>query len=1419
MPENTPSSTVTPVVPPPNTPLITGTKLEFFSTHGGTDYREWRGGGGDWTDTFEPRRNWNFPDVKVRAGYIRAASIGTGGYNSPEGGTLTLTVSGALNGIEDHPDYNRCSTHNENRHKVINYVRSYLCTKGLFTAGPTTPENPYILYWKPTETQTGGSTATTWKPLRGTAKFTQPPQNTKYADYFTLAEDKVAVTPPYYTATVANDYTDDLRTVLRYIADNILYTNDYQNNKWIYKRYSHTYNSQEQYEKTDWGKFYDNEGNVLKQWAELVLAVVDVQTRIYKAKSRKADVSLKKYKLRELWMADVKPIPGSGLKWNASFKATNQIGPGKADVRFTVGPSRTNFNVTTSDVDMHTLYGIEAAYYKLNTFCCNEGDFLHQYTFLKGKSFSYKQLFEVIMYDHDKPSLRLPEYIQLRVGEEVHKTLAIQFTQCVIPEKEFFEYKLINVDGHPTSNWGRNGLQLLGPLNEDCGLSCRVIMRESVLGGGRSYPAGIMLEGIAAKPGLYWCKVGLQTAYSTLENVAHDLYAMFFAGGYNEEFIVVYIRPTDYRPGDLVACIPSSIYQVNKHHLAVAHAELTDWEFQEHIEDDTPEGEWHYSAEVWDNKYPAKVNSENAEMTEFNKWMNEQLKELGISSNASGGSSQADKPVSEYIGEAHGRTHRPGYWYKAHNQVLTIYRNGQAIRSDHIYCYVITRDADNMWRLYCASSTEWHLASWRILAEATDPHGSILTDIQPPMYWSARGGKLGMLCLRGSECFNISKMHDGAEYEPLDYDDVRGYGGVYSYVGTFESDDDDPREVFQRQPQHTRIHDFIGRNGKWTNEDKNFPQTSFINNANRHRDTLLFDTRRYLYQKDIAEEGESPNIVWLVANDLSSINTPGIEGSEHMVKVDKARSVALPYNPMRPAKFIGGQSTSNVGDVGFLLETGGGDAAYAPMSISNWSGEGWGNQRYANPLGLFAKQVVSIPVDTSNSIVETVDSSSMTFRQATGGMIWHHYPMLRGKNLETLRAKCRVNGIDQAYGSWANCPFGPEVGYTITKKASGYAGGKGSDDDYGLPSLPNARTRRLLATPPPGHGEMTTTKTIKDVVINALLKGDFTMTENDEGDTVWSNGYIVQGSFTVSKSVAVKDDMFAAEYSSTTYDEDLPGGKSETSYAEYTLSNLNCTCKLSFFGVIGHAPMPEIVVDPEHPDDDPVATNHPTQFNNLHIKAEMRWTGTLSDGRGETHEYVSELTREWDTNAAQKSDGTSAVDAYTSDERHTFSYDMVATRSEYTGNYPGEDDKESRHTAGNCELIYVTDNITGRSNRAEAESGIVPQAMIEYPLLADTDKKATYSITDDGITSTLIQEGDDANEAYSDFRSDLESVDYGFGELDFPGYDTAGNTRHTDQVESGTRVDSTLMKLLQASIVLNYVPDIETGQTSTQTTP
>lgn len=1400
------------LTPPPNTPIITGLSMEFFSRHGGLMYYD---------HEYEPLRNWNFPTVKTRAGYIDFLDRDVGSFEfdltTRDGaggarlsGYPTITYNN-LDEFQESDAYKACSTHNETLHDVINYVRKYLSTanngKQLFKAGDppisveadTAEKQTYAVKWESVTTTESGNDIITWRVKKGSAEF-KTPKAAEYANFFKLTKHS------NHTATVEakhvdqDDENDDLRIMLRHIADTILYPSLYRGSDvGVYEVESHTYNNQPQYEKTDWGKFYDNDGNVLKFWAELVLAVKDIQLKVHNSGSRKVDVTLKKYHLRSLWSNNARPIPGDELHFSANITI-----PESVELKYNNsgqvtglrgGPLSTTLKGTTSEVTMVTLYGITA--YEPTTFCCNEGDFLEPHTFLSSGSFEYN--LRVVVYGQDKPSMCLPEYIEVNVGEEIHKSLHIQCTRCMVPEIEYFEYKLL--DG--SRSWGTYGTGLKGPNGSDSGLNVRLIFRESVLGGGQRYCAGVMLEGIAKTPGVYWYKVGLKTDCQNLAGQGYGAYHRHeFPGGENEEYIVVYIRPTDYRPGDLVACIPSTVYQAPKHYLAVSHANLVNTgtgvygeAFTEHAEDDTPEGEWHYVNAVWDNKYPTAALPDTSEQ-EGQAWLNELQTEIGLTPSSSANSNYTTQTPAEYAGDTAGHTHTVGYWYKAHNEILTIYDNGKAYRSDHFYIYVITRDTDRKWRLYCASTTEWHLTSWRILATVSDVHGGALSDVQPPMYWKKSGTRNGLLCLRGSESFVIASISNDKGLT-FNVPNAADYGGVFSYAGTYKGTDGD-REVFQRQPVFIRAQDYKhyddGKGKGFSYDATSGIQTDFNN------DTLLYTAMLYLYQKDIAAVGQPPNVVWVIAPNLACIAAVGIAGKECVVKVTKADYTALVYNPARPEKFLGGESTSNTGDIGFLLETTATDApesvAYAPMSISNWSAEGWSGKRYPAPLGLFAKQTVNTGTDTNNAFVETGSPDAFSFSQQVGGIIWQYYPMLRGHNLSNLRAKCKLNGIDQAYGSWATAKYGTEAGYSIQVERKGSPGGTG-DYKYGLPGDATVQPQRRLAA------SRNVISTYSETVTRRVWADDVHMmleqAANPSAINIWSNGYIIEGQYegdiTISDSEA--EEQFYIISGTTVYDTDGAVDTSASALMTRRFSNPTCHYKVSFFGMMAHAQVPAV----DASDTDPVRTKRPATFNALHIRASMKWTGDI-DGTPFEEEYSAE----WDTNVASDVDGTAEIVASSSDEQRQFKHQEILN---YQPDGGGGDYTEAEEllSDGTCSLHSTSAQITGRSNRAEVEAvedGLLSEALLKYPIIDDEVKTAEYNSTDGNIRSTYIYKGTDADEAYTEFRNDLDSEDYDFSELDFPGYDVNGSARTVSGTKGGAHYDCTAIKTLTAMLTIGY---------------
>jgi len=1355
--------------PPPNTPIITGLRIEYFSSTNG----------GNSPPRFSAVPNWNLPDVKVRAGYIKSAQLSQNEFDlykfNAKAAKIHVDVSGSYSNITNVPQYSACSSFNSKRKNVMNYVRNYLASNNLYTNK-----------WKP-EVTTGN---------KKTREFTVPDvmsnaedlDTVSYSDFFTLTTNGSESSSNTITATVGEDSQedlDDLRRILRYIADNILFPD----HAGTYKVFSHVYNNRRIYEKTEWGKFHDNDANVLKSWVDLIMKVRSLQSAVFNRESRLMDVTIKKYKMKNLWVEGASTIPGSGLRWSADI--FDGEGWNTATEEHTLYLSG-----TTSEINMQTLYGISQ--YEVNTFCDNEGDFLAPHVFMSEGTFNYDMTLQV--YGYDKPSMCIPEYLEFNVGDQVFHTMRITSVKACPPEPEWFEYKLYD----DTRDWGVVG-KLQGPNNLDCGIEIRRIFAESALGG-RSYTYGFRLEGVAARPGIYWVRIGMKTRYMNVKNRGMGPITDFMGNGdlcieqayggdaYADEFIVIYIRPTDYRPGDLVACIPASVYQADKHYLAISHSDLPNWEFQEHAEDNVPESEWVYVSGTWDNAYPSGGGDDGT--AEFNTWVENLKKSVGIS-NTQGSTHYTNKTVQQYIGEADGRTHTPGYWYKLCSYIDEFRACGVIYKYTRNYFYVITLDADKKWRLYCASNTEWHLTDWVILAEATDTHnngdvaGTVLTDVQPPLYWKSVNRKRGVLCLRGSESFVISAIMKGKEYEPLESEDNKAYGGVYSYIGKYEDSDHETRDVFQQQPLYIKAHDYNGHKNDsntnfFTNEDNTLAQVRF------EQDAVLYTKGCYLYLKDISTDPNNSIVEWVLSTDLKSIDKPGVvKNKEYLVKVSKAAHCALPYNPMRPEKFLGGNSNSNIGDIGFFLNTSYEDKnmkeheSIAPMSVSNWSGEDWGHQRYDNPLGVFGHNTITLDIDTNNAIQEANPPTSTMLQFTAGGMIWHYYPMLRGKNLSNLRMKCEASGRNQAYGSWANCPFGPEVNYSIVNVKQGSpAGNANGTDDIGLPNTSPGLRKRLMGTrssSTPQQWSDTVTTTYNPSRIDSNLN----VSTTPKYLHVWSNNYMLQGRVKSSSPETISDNEAASMFSGY--------GTSGSG----TLKNVSYTYDISMVGMMAYSQVPSTTLDEDDPDGDPILDKKPTQCNIMNIKASMRITGEYYLGDVKCDDLDETLEAEWTTNVFSDADGRTRIAAQYSDEQREFEY------TNYSMDGAG-DDSYSRQVSGNCTLSYKTIGVSGRSNRTDVEQGMIPDALVKYPLIDDIEKKVTYSITDDGITSTYIYEGNEAQEAYAGFRDDLDGAGQDFDDLEFPGYNNEGLPNTTSKTISGIRIDSMWLKKLAVNIVMNY---------------
>ena len=451
---------------------------------------------------------------------------------------------------------------------------------------------------------------------------------------------------------------------------------------------------------------------------------------------------------------------------------------------------------------------------------------------LRGGTFNYT--FAVIVYGKDCPYAQQTHFLEFYVGEEVNTVIG-----GASRAYEILEMNYGVGGGVDRADPDRGGPVLVNMQGYPSGLELTTVADHG----------GARISGTASRPGLYWVRVWIQSIGETPRGTGSGGANHEFPGGESSEIFIISIRPRSPVEGDLVCLVDAPVKPVDKNTFQVLRADIPNTnDFQTHITSKEPADVWEYHDGVWDEP-PVWTRPPTAMDTEFLDWLasllDDEYEPQSSGSTPSGGS-----------GSYTGHTHLAGYWTR--NKSIPVEVDGAPVGALR-WWYVICRDDDGFWRLYCALDTN---ATYPWFTMARTPELG-LDGETPPKYWPSIH-----LVAKGSERYVVP-----------------GHG-VFAWAGTFEypppdaEDEEEPDtvtvEVFGQEPLYTP------RYQGWT---EYLPPE------------WRYNTNELLYQH--------PEHGWVCVPSLDTEITAANAG-EYRCSPQTANKVAVPFAPVRPPQLRGG---------------------------------------------------------------------------------------------------------------------------------------------------------------------------------------------------------------------------------------------------------------------------------------------------------------------------------------------------------------------------------------------------------------------------------------------------------------------------------------------------------------------------------
>lgn len=450
---------------------------------------------------------------------------------------------------------------------------------------------------------------------------------------------------------------------------------------------------------------------------------------------------------------------------------------------------------------------------------------------LRGGTFNYT--FAVIVYGKDCPYAQQTHFLEFYVGEEVNTVIA-----GASRAYEILEMNYGVGGGVDRADPDRGGPVLVNMQGYPSGLELTTVADHG----------GARISGTASRPGLYWVRVWIQSIGETPRGTGSGGANHEFPGGESSEIFIISIRPRSPVEGDLVCLVDAPVKPVDKHTFQVLRADIPNTnDFQTHITSKEPSDVWEYHDGVWDEP-PVWTQPPTAMDTEFLDWLasllDDEYEPQSSGSTPSGGGSYT------------GHTHLAGYWTR--DKSIPVEVDGAPVGALR-WWYVICRDDDGFWRLYCALDTN---ATYPWFTMARTPELG-LDGETPPKYWPSIH-----LVAKGSERYVVP-----------------GHG-VFALAGTFEypppdaEDEEEPDtvtvEVFGQEPLYTP------RYQGWT---EYLPPE------------WRYNTNELLYQH--------PEHGWVCVPSLDTeITAENVNA--YRCSPRTASKVAVPFAPVRPPQLRGG---------------------------------------------------------------------------------------------------------------------------------------------------------------------------------------------------------------------------------------------------------------------------------------------------------------------------------------------------------------------------------------------------------------------------------------------------------------------------------------------------------------------------------